>query len=179
MNRILKIAWGGIHQGSLETFMEAGVVSCGCCPSQIVVSFLPAFVDSKHLHSPQVKTVPNTDPYPLGTAGFTVFLGLDFRTFSSLESSENVISRGHFATPLSRCLRPEMLFECSLLHFPAASKKNLTIQQRIYLNVRVSLTDGRNMWKEQFHGVRFSTSWEIHRIQLNLPWRSSCILFLK
>ena len=58
-------------------------------------------------------------------------------------------------------------------------KKNLTIQQHIYLNVRVSLTDGRNMWKEQFHGVRFSTSWEIHRIQLNLPWRSSCILFLK
>ena len=122
-------------------------------PSQIVISFLPASVDGKHLHSPQVKTVPNTDPHPLRAAIFTAFLGLDFRTFSSLGSSENAISRGHFATPLNRCLRPEMLFECSLLHFPAASKK-LTVQQHIYSNVSFSLTDGRNTWKEQFHGVK-------------------------
>lgn len=147
-------------------------------PSQIVMSFLPASVDSKHLHSPQVKTVPNTDPHPLRAASFTAFFHLDFRTFSSLGSSENAISRGRFATPLSRCLRPEMLFECSLLHFSAASRK-LTVQQHIYSNGRFSLTDGRNTWKEQFHGIRFATNWEVHGIELNLPWSSRCILFLK
>ena len=147
-------------------------------PSQIVVSFFPASVDSKRLHNPQVKTVPNTDPHTLGAASFTAFLGLDFRTCSFLGSSENAISHGCFATPLSRCLRPEMLFECSLLHFPATNKK-LTVQQHTYLNVRFSLTEGRNTWKEQFHGVRFSTNWEMHGIQLNLPWCSRCILFLK
>lgn len=67
-------------QNTLESLKEARSVSCGSFPSQIMISLNPAAMESKHLHGPQVKTVPNADPHLLGAADLAMLLGLDFRT---------------------------------------------------------------------------------------------------
>lgn len=142
-------------QNTLESLKEARSVSCGSFPSQIMISLNPAAMESKHLHGPQVETVPNTDPHLLGAADLAMLLGLDLRTSvpqnpQKMPSVMPALPRLWVAVLDQKCFWmfsasfPSRLFNHQVIKYSQPKDISFHVSFSWFL-----LTGGRSTWKEK------------------------------